>query len=97
MSHMGNWTWQVRREIATDKILFGSKNGTSSCKENSVIVIGFSRETESIGAICLEIHYRELVQVITEARSPTIGHLQAGDPGKPLVVLEGLSGGELII
>lgn len=50
---MGNWTWQVRREIATDTVLFGSKNGTSSCKESSVIVIGFSREAESIGAIYL--------------------------------------------
>lgn len=63
------------------------------CKEKKVHVLGLYRETEPIRyvcvCVCVQIHtyYEELASLkkLWRLRNPTMGHLQAGDPGKPIV------------
>lgn len=54
-------------------------------ESRKVGVLGFSRETEQQYARTHTHNYKELAHKIMQAENPTVCHLQAEDPGKPVV------------
>ena len=74
----------IKKESSNLKISFLLLKSILLC-----IVLGFSRETESIGhlfiylsSIYRDIYLKELAHVITEAEKPH--DLPSGDPGEPM-------------